>query len=146
MTNNRWCIYLPRHHCDDAQSAVMLDTDDCILHDIISSAVASEQDDEVHGAVLTFVLRISQEQTWLSRTKAMPLSVDTSPFSLITLNSRIWKHGWQNLLNKQSLCHINMRDVPSFTCLSCRCLLAQAGAAQTEQQYDNVSKVRVSLT
>lgn len=66
----------------------MLDTDDCILPDNISSAVASEQDDKAHGGVLTFVLRISQEQTWLSMTKAMPLSVDTSPFSLITLNSR----------------------------------------------------------
>lgn len=66
----------------------MLRTADDTLPDIISSAVASEQDDKARGAVLTFVLRIQPEQTWLSMTKAMPLAVGTSPFSLITLNFR----------------------------------------------------------
>lgn len=49
MTKIGWYIYLPRHDRDDAQSAVMLNTDDCILPDIRSSAVASEQDDKAHG-------------------------------------------------------------------------------------------------
>lgn len=88
MTKIGWYIYLPRHYRDDAQSAVMLNTDDCILPDIRSSAVASEQDDKAHGPLLTFVLRISQERTWLCMTKALPLAVNTPAFSPITLNSR----------------------------------------------------------